>query len=60
LVSIARRNHGGMHCLPRIGIPSLENKKEGKISIFLFVEKSFYEHIIVEINANVYPAKKKN
>ena len=47
----ARRYYGGMHCLPRIGILSLENKKEGKISIFLFVEKSFYERIIVEIIA---------
>jgi hypothetical protein len=25
------------------------NKKKGKISIFLFVEKGFYEHIIGEI-----------
>jgi hypothetical protein len=50
---LARRNHGGMHCLPRIGIPSLENKKEGKISIFLFVEKSFYERIIGEIIAKI-------
>jgi hypothetical protein len=47
----ARRNHGGMHCLPRIGNLSLENKKEGKIYIFLFVEKRVYERIIVEIIA---------
>ena len=39
------------HHFPRIGILYLENKKEGKISIFLFVENSFYERIIVEINA---------
>jgi hypothetical protein len=28
---------------------SLKIKKKGKISIFLFVEKDFYEHIIGEI-----------
>ena len=29
----------------------VENKKERKISIFLFIEKSFYEGIIIEIIA---------
>jgi hypothetical protein len=30
---------------------SSENKRKRKISIFLFVENSFYGRIIVEINA---------
>jgi hypothetical protein len=30
---------------------SFFRKKRGKLSIFLFVENSFYERIIVEINA---------
>jgi hypothetical protein len=33
-ILLARRNHGGMHCLPRIRILSLENKKNEKYPFF--------------------------